>query len=421
MDVLNDMNERFAGVEKLCHDTADAVGRVSKDLADVLRRLDAAKPEEDLSSDQGISDAEVEEDDPHAPPSGGTAHLAELRAPRGSVCATAPAEGNGGPTLADAIRAQAEHRGDHAAEPSESERKESQVTFGKAFRPFSQRRSSEGSQTSCTGAGHGGAVGRVAGKMRRSSDWIATLVKSLNRGSYHGQEFQGGQERASSTADSLSRMSRDRVSRISQWHNLSRGRDLAAKEVMNLADDSFVSKSSHFSNLSNRMAACSRSACSRLDQWWLPMLNPHSSKLQAWELLVGLCVSYVALLVPMQVAFSERFPEEEWTSFNMFLDIVFILDILVQFRTGYYLDGICPYPVYVHCLWPVGAVAVRVAGRLGPANACSSADRWSPAHSASARLRLAHELERRRTRTGYQDWLLAVGPSQRLRCEMRRR
>ena len=161
MDVLNDMNERFAGVEKLCHDTADAVGRVSKDLADVLRRLDAAKPEEDLSSEQGLSDDEVEEDDPLAPPSGGAAHLAELRAPRGSVCAT---------KLVDATQAQAEHRVNHAAEPSESERKESQVTFGKANHPFCQRRSSEGSQTSCTGAGHGGAVGRVAGKMRRSSD-----------------------------------------------------------------------------------------------------------------------------------------------------------------------------------------------------------------------------------------------------------
>ena len=242
MDVLklkNEMNERFTGVEKLCHDTVKAVGRVSEDLADVLRRLDAMKPNEDLSESE-LSDDGTSMDDPtapspagaahapppagaaHAPPPAGAAHVGELSAPRGSVlCVRVPAEREGG-----CAYEQAGHPGNHALRSSDSHRKESQVTFGKTCRLFSQRRSSEVSQTSCTG----GAVGTVAGKMRRSSDWIATIVKSLNRGSYADQDFQGGQERASSRTSS----STDRVSRISQWHNLSRGRELAAKEVMSL-------------------------------------------------------------------------------------------------------------------------------------------------------------------------------------------
>ena len=105
MDVLklkNEMNERFTGVEKLCHDTMDAVGRVSEDLADVLRRLDAMKPKEDLS-DSELSDDGTREDGPtapppagaaHAPPPAGAAHVGELSAPRGSVlCARVPAKG----------------------------------------------------------------------------------------------------------------------------------------------------------------------------------------------------------------------------------------------------------------------------------------------------------------------------------------
>ena len=155
MDVLklkNEMNERFTGVEKLCHDTVDAVGRVSEDLADVLRRLDAMKPKEDLS-DSELSDDGTREDGPtapppagaaHAPPPAGAAHVGELSAPRGSVlCARVPAKGEGG-----CAYEQAGHPGNHAVGTSDSHRKESQVTFGKTCRLFSQRRSSEVSQTS---------------------------------------------------------------------------------------------------------------------------------------------------------------------------------------------------------------------------------------------------------------------------------
>ena len=88
------------------------------------------------------------------------------------------------------------------------------------------------------------------------------------------------------------------------------------------------------------------------------MLKPGSWPLRIWELLLALCVSFVAIVVPLQahgphqtrpqlrpklanicalraqVAFPENFEPSGWDAFNYVLDVIFIMDVCIRFRTG---------------------------------------------------------------------------------------
>jgi len=69
------------------------------------------------------------------------------------------------------------------------------------------------------------------------------------------------------------------------------------------------------------------------------MLNPHSPRRAVWNVITMILLVYIAILLPYRLSF-----EDEATGFmeyfEMFIDLFFILDIAVNFRTGYLEVGL---------------------------------------------------------------------------------
>ena len=54
-----------------------------------------------------------------------------------------------------------------------------------------------------------------------------------------------------------------------------------------------------------------------------------------WDVYVGILLIYTALFVPYRLAFEDDTPLG-WMIFDLFLDTMFMLDIFLNFFTGYY-------------------------------------------------------------------------------------
>ena len=57
--------------------------------------------------------------------------------------------------------------------------------------------------------------------------------------------------------------------------------------------------------------------------------------MQTWELLLGVLVCVSAVMVPMTLAFPDLFTGEPVTAYMYAVDLVFLVDVLVSFRTAY--------------------------------------------------------------------------------------
>lgn len=72
--------------------------------------------------------------------------------------------------------------------------------------------------------------------------------------------------------------------------------------------------------------------------WWV--IDPRKVTFVAhWDLAMTLALFYVALVTPVEVAFIKSPAEAKWANsiflFNRLLDVMFIADMLLQFRLGY--------------------------------------------------------------------------------------
>ena len=70
------------------------------------------------------------------------------------------------------------------------------------------------------------------------------------------------------------------------------------------------------------------------------VLVPHSTPHELWRLLVMLGVAFVAVVVPLEIAFDDHFhPKLPWAVANVGFDVLFLVEVYIAMRTGYYLDG----------------------------------------------------------------------------------
>jgi hypothetical protein len=72
------------------------------------------------------------------------------------------------------------------------------------------------------------------------------------------------------------------------------------------------------------------------ENFWL-VLRPTSTKRVCWDLLMMTLLIYVALIAPYRIGFDVE-AEGVWLVWENLLDLFFICDIVVNFRTGYYED-----------------------------------------------------------------------------------
>ena len=60
----------------------------------------------------------------------------------------------------------------------------------------------------------------------------------------------------------------------------------------------------------------------------------------AWDAFVGILVVYYTIIVPVRVAFDSAEPTPEETVLDMFFNAIFIIDIVLNFRTAVKLEGV---------------------------------------------------------------------------------
>jgi len=90
-----------------------------------------------------------------------------------------------------------------------------------------------------------------------------------------------------------------------------------------------------------RAAAGEAAGCGASTASVLPLLHPESQALFVWQCIVNVAVSWVAIVAPLQAAFDEQFEQELlWALANLVVDLIFLADIFVSFRTGFYHDGV---------------------------------------------------------------------------------
>ncbi|KAL1523688.1 hypothetical protein AB1Y20_018620 [Prymnesium parvum] len=87
--------------------------------------------------------------------------------------------------------------------------------------------------------------------------------------------------------------------------------------------------------------------------WWakildyctcLPVLDRNSWTVLYWNSLIGVCVAYVAIYVPVQAAFDElNKPEEVWQAVNLTIDFLFLLDVGKVFNISIDMGGVWVY------------------------------------------------------------------------------
>jgi len=65
------------------------------------------------------------------------------------------------------------------------------------------------------------------------------------------------------------------------------------------------------------------------------MISPDSKFRTAWDFCIAIFVSYLLLKVPLAVFPGDMLDSSAWSTFDVFLDVFFWLDIILNFRTGY--------------------------------------------------------------------------------------
>ena len=70
------------------------------------------------------------------------------------------------------------------------------------------------------------------------------------------------------------------------------------------------------------------------------IISPESNFRLAWDAFVGILVVYYTIIVPVRVAFDSAEPTPEETVLDMFFNAIFIIDIVLNFRTAVKLEGV---------------------------------------------------------------------------------
>ena len=68
------------------------------------------------------------------------------------------------------------------------------------------------------------------------------------------------------------------------------------------------------------------------------LFNPQSTGKAGWEVLGLFLILYQSILIPYRLCFNQE-ASGGWIPFEASIDICFILDIFVQFNTGFYKKG----------------------------------------------------------------------------------
>ena len=64
------------------------------------------------------------------------------------------------------------------------------------------------------------------------------------------------------------------------------------------------------------------------------MIRPGSTFRLSWDLIVSLCLGYIAISLPYRMGFRVD-PTGSFFAFELFIDVYFCVDVLLNFRTGY--------------------------------------------------------------------------------------
>lgn len=76
-----------------------------------------------------------------------------------------------------------------------------------------------------------------------------------------------------------------------------------------------------------------------------PTISPEGRFRKVWDVFIVLLIVFCTVCVPLEVGFERGMRAamgsgwRAYTSFNVFVDVAFILDIMVSFRTGFMVDG----------------------------------------------------------------------------------
>ena len=82
--------------------------------------------------------------------------------------------------------------------------------------------------------------------------------------------------------------------------------------------------------------------------WFL--IDPDSSLKAAWEVFGLFCIIYQSILIPYRLCFEQE-AVGFWIGIETAIDISFILDIFVQFNTGFYKKGNLCTNIYKLSTW----------------------------------------------------------------------
>jgi hypothetical protein len=72
------------------------------------------------------------------------------------------------------------------------------------------------------------------------------------------------------------------------------------------------------------------------DEVPLFMIHPNSKGKSYWNLIVAILLIYTATIMPFALAFIESQPYDAWFVFDLMIDILFFIDVLVNCNTAYY-------------------------------------------------------------------------------------
>lgn len=67
------------------------------------------------------------------------------------------------------------------------------------------------------------------------------------------------------------------------------------------------------------------------------MIRPGSTFRLSWDLIVSLCLGYIAISLPYRMGFRVD-PTGSFFVFELFIDVYFCVDVLLNFRTGYHAE-----------------------------------------------------------------------------------
>lgn len=66
------------------------------------------------------------------------------------------------------------------------------------------------------------------------------------------------------------------------------------------------------------------------------LLDPHSSEMYRWDMFIAVLLIYTAIVAPIEVVFSKDLKFNALFYLNRFVDIGFVIDLLIQFRLSYF-------------------------------------------------------------------------------------